>query len=238
MSISSKLLVARRTAIKTAIGRAPYRSAKPNVRSLPSDLGSSKRYQSDLDDYYLAARLAIESSRAEEVIYAGFASHVFANVLSRHFKRACLADFADVVACSKLVGDAARVTLWVLHIDLPTFTSTFLHGGKDDWMLSSIDETTSMIIIVEAPDSQGGLGGFDHADWRSRFEVLQRRAKSNAIECRAKQTTFGFFHGHPGFIVELQPAAPTLERQFIATQLTERAASALVIEPRLQPVNP
>jgi hypothetical protein len=192
--------------------RHPNWLAARGLRPLSPTLGADKRYQSALDHYYRAARLAIEASEADEVIYMGHAPHVFATLLSRLFSRAYVADLAALLAGRRLTRDPSKATLCVIHTDLHTFVASFLFDKRNAALLALAREGLSVLLIVESPDSHGGLATLDRAKWRYWYEVLVREAKTVGASCRIGATTIDFFHGHPGFTVGLAPLAQEITR--------------------------
>jgi hypothetical protein len=191
--------------------RHPVWLAARALTEISPQSGEAARYQSDLDGYYRVARLAIEAAVAQEVIYAGHATHVFAPLLARCFKRAYLAAADRLLADPDLMRDPERTTLHILQLDLTLFQSLCLTGKADRFLLELPANAQPVILIVESPDSQGGLQEMDFAlarEWETR---LTNFADALGVQVTLQSTLVDFFDGHPGFVVRIMPnSAPTL----------------------------
>ncbi len=175
-------------------------------RFLPPALGREKRYQNYLDDYYRVSRLAIEASMAENVIYLGHASHVFAPLLARVFKLAFLGDPNRFLFGSPLTVEHADTFLIVVHIDVPSFL--LLSRNERNSLISLTARGMRVLLIVEAPDEQGGLGNLDLAALQRWYGILIEQGNKLGIACQIRSTIIDFFHGHPGFVVEIFAPMP------------------------------
>ena len=185
--------------------RHPAWLATRALTVIPAQLGESARYQSDLDGYYRVARLAIEAAVAEEVTYAGHASHVFAPLLAHSFTRAYLSTIDHLLADPGLMRDPERTTLHVLHLDLALFESLCLTSRADRFFIEPPAGGQPIVLIVESPDSHGGLAGLDVARAREWDSRIARFADALGMQARLESTLVEFFEGHPGFVVCIMP---------------------------------
>lgn len=205
--------------------RHPAWLAARGMTVISRQTGESVRYTSDLDGYYRVARLAIENTAAEEVIYAGHASHVFAPLLARCFPYAYLAKIDHLLADPGVMRDPQRSTLYVLHLDLALFQSLCLSGRADRFFREPAASGQPILLIVESPDGHGGLIGLDVALTREWDARIGRLADALGMQARLQSTLIEFFEGHPGFVVQISAKrAPVLSLS--APQSTGDAAAS------------
>jgi hypothetical protein len=211
--------------------RHPAWLAAHGMSLISPQTGETARYTSDLDGYYRVARLAIEQAAAEEAIYAGHASHVFAPLLARCFDRAYLAKLDHLLVNPEAMRDLRRSTLYVLHLDLALFQSLCLTGRADRFFREPAASGQPIILIVESPDSHGGLIGLDVALAREWDARIARLADALGMQARLRSTLIEFFEGHPGFVVQITTKPAPGPRQSSPRTVAETAAAAALQTP-------
>lgn len=176
----------------------------PGLQELPSTSRDERRYQAFIDTYYRASRLAIEATGADAVVYAGFAAHEFRPVLARNFPRAYTGTLDRVIA--NPTSRIGATTLFVLHLDVAQFTERCLSSPDDRFFLERIQSGQPTVLIVESPDTSGGLGSLDLYRTRKWCEKIMQEARRQHMEAALHNTVIDFFYGHPGFLLSLSQA--------------------------------
>ena len=200
---TSMILPGKEESTATAAGNGSVRG----LSEVPSSLRDERRYRAYIDEYYRAARLAIEAIAADIVIYAGHAAHEFDALLARLFQRAYTGSLNRVVANPTNGVADDIVVLNILHMELPAFTAICLSGAADTFLHERIKARQPTVLLVESPDSAGGLETLDLTLTRQWCAKVTQNAQSHGLDAMLHNTLVDFFFGHPGFILSIAEPA-------------------------------
>ena len=105
------------------------------------------------------------------------------------------------------VGSREIVVLNILHMDLPAFTAICLSGAADTFLHERIKARQPTVLLVESPDSAGGLETLDLTLTRQWCAKVTQNAQSHGLDAMLHNTLVDFFFGHPGFILSIAEPA-------------------------------
>jgi hypothetical protein len=177
----------------------------PSLIEIPVILREERRYMAFVDQYYLAARVTIETITADAVIYSGHAAHEFAPLLVRHFPRAYIGPLDRVMASPTVGVEAGCATLCMLHTDLTLFVARCLTGAGNHFFSERIRSRQPTILLVESPDDAGGLERLDLDRTRLWCKDIMEAAFAQDMKAALRTTLIDFFFGHPGFVLSFTP---------------------------------
>jgi hypothetical protein len=191
----------------TYIGATPgTEPLAPWLTEIPGMLRRERRYMANIDEYYRASRLVIETMTADAAIYGGHAAHEFVTFLVQHFPRAYVGPLDRLMASPTPGLDSAPTALYILHMDLALFTGRCLEGAADYFFNERIHAAQPTIMLVESPEQGGGLDHLDLGRARTWCATIVEAAQAAGMIATLHSTLVDFFFGHPGFLLAVKPA--------------------------------